>query len=215
MLSKEIPPGVPVSSVFALERAHLLDLNSSQTEEISKQILELYLLGARSLMLSVSYAQRTTSYSSVLWARLIDFCLSATEESETVRSDGSLFGSLLEAAALSGADLAKLVQQIPMGMGIEGLRPRLVAAVADYRMKLQLHQSSASIADTEKKDLLLELNHRLRRGMLFMPDRTNEKWNRVGSETTEVEAMPLDNGHRLRRTRDRHRYRLTYTMALR
>jgi hypothetical protein len=80
-------------------------------------------------------------------------------------ADGSLFGSLLEAAALSGADLAHLVAQIPPGMGIEGLRPRLVAAVADYRLKLLMHKSSAEIASEEKITLHRERTHRSRRGM--------------------------------------------------
>jgi hypothetical protein len=50
-------------------------------------------------------------------------------------------------------------------MGIEGLRPRLVAAVADYRLKLLMHKSSAEIASEEKITLHRERTHRSRRGM--------------------------------------------------
>jgi len=72
---------------------------------------------------------------------------------------------LLEAAALVGADLAVLVTRIPQRMNIEGLRPRLVAAVADYRMKLSMHESAADTCRSDRVSLLRELGHRSRRGM--------------------------------------------------
>ena len=65
----------------------------------------------------------------------------------------------------SGADLAQLVAKIPPGMQVEGLRPRLVAAVADYRLKVQLHETSSSIASDERLLLVRETSHRMRRGV--------------------------------------------------
>ena len=118
-------------------------------------------------MLAVLFAQRTKSYSSKLWEKLISHCLfkSSMEKTSDGSFSGLLFGSLLEAAALSGADLSNLVAQIPKGMQVEGLRPRLIAAVADYRLKLQLHSKSNEITNFELKALLLEWTRRYRRGM--------------------------------------------------
>jgi hypothetical protein len=151
------------------------------SEEEARLILDLYLKGCLNLMLAVSYAQRAQGHSSMLWETLIDYCLSKKEaESASIKTayptpkkvgrsgaDGSLFGSLLEAAALSGADLAHLVKQIPPGMAIEGLRPRLVSAVADYRLKVQMRQTASDIATQERIALLRELEHRSRRGTRY------------------------------------------------
>jgi hypothetical protein len=98
-----------------------------------------------------------------LWETLIAHCLSSRTADGGV--DGRLFGSLLEAAALCGGDLAKLVAKIPPGMQVEGLRPRLVAAVADYRLKVKLHETSSDVAIKEKILLVLEEALRARRGV--------------------------------------------------
>lgn len=145
---------------FAIELAYVIEHFGKGSEENAKQILNLYLQGSKSLMLAVSYAQRNTSYSPQLWTILIEQCLQDDE-------NGSLFGSLLECAALCGADLAHLVTQIPQGMQIEGLRPRLVAAVADYRWKLKMHEAASIIGTNERAVLLRELTHRSKRGMRF------------------------------------------------
>lgn len=151
---------------FATELAYVIERFGKGTEEDAKQILDLYLNGSKSLMLAVSYAQRNTAYSSELWTILIDHCLNSAQADGDAK-DGSLFGSLLECAALSGADLAHLVTQIPQGMNVEGLRPRLVAAVADYRWKLKMHEAASSIGTNERVVLLRELAHRSRRGTRF------------------------------------------------
>lgn len=157
-------------NTFALELAYVTEYFGDDTEEDAKKVLDLYLRGAKSVMLAALYAQRTTKHSSMLWDILIKHCLEskeATEEnaSEEVKGEGILFGSLLESAALCGADLAVLVTRIPEGMQIEGLRPRLVAAVGDYRLKLQMHEAAAEVGVAEKVDLLRQVGHRSRRGM--------------------------------------------------
>jgi hypothetical protein len=78
-----------------------------------------------------------------------------------------MFGSLLEAAALCGADLAHLVSHIPPGMQVEGLRPRMVSAVADYRLKVELYASADRIGTNEKLVLCQEATLRSKRGMRF------------------------------------------------
>jgi len=162
--------------ILALELAYFMENYGEDSLSEAKLIIDLYLSGAQSLMLAVAYAQRNKTHSPMLWESLINHCLpghggvgdhsmAATAASKAV--DGSLFGSLLEAAALSGADLAKLVEQIPQGMQVEGLRPRLVAAIADYRLKVQLHRTSSKIAVKEKGLLFQEATIRSRRGMLY------------------------------------------------
>lgn len=155
---------------FAIELAHVIENYGDGTEEDSQEVLNLYLKGAKSVMLAAAYAQRNNECAQILWETLIEYCLSGGEpcgdqEMEPSKVDGTLFGSLLEAAALCGADLALLVTSIPEGMNIEGLRPRLVAAVADYRMKLTMHEAAAEICVSDRISLLRELGHRSRRGL--------------------------------------------------
>ena len=168
MLEVERRGGAGVSRTFALELAHIMEHYGNDSADDASLVLELYLKGAQSLMLAVSFAQRAKKHSLKLWASLLEYCLAPDSKKEGAQPDGddegSLFGSLLEAAALSGADLASLVKQMPHGMAVEGLRPRLVAAVADYRLKLQMHENASVIALAEKKDLIRECSHRSRRG---------------------------------------------------
>jgi hypothetical protein len=181
LLQLERKGSAGVSRIFALELAYIMEHFGDDSEEEARLILDLYLKGCLNLMLAVSYAQRALRHSSMLWETLIDYCLSEKKaESASIKTasptpkkasrsgaDGSLFGSLLEAAALSGADLAHLVKQIPPGMAIEGLRPRLVSAVADYRLKVQIRQTTSDIATQERIALLRELEHRSRRGTRY------------------------------------------------
>ena len=150
--------------MFAIELAFVIEEYGDGSEEDAKAILDLYLNGANSIMLAASYAQRDTAHGSELWDTLIQFCLDA---GATNRDDGSLFGSLLESAALCGADLSLLVTRIPEGMNVEGLRPKLVAAVGDYRLKLKMHEAATGIGEKEKIGMLRELGHRSRRGTRF------------------------------------------------
>mmetsp|Transcript_2020 Transcript_2020/g.4846 ORF Transcript_2020/g.4846 Transcript_2020/m.4846 type:complete len:275 (+) Transcript_2020:907-1731(+) len=156
------------SPVFALELAYIIETYSEQTETEAIGILNLYMKGAKSLPLAVSYVQRQKEFSSMLWDRLISHCL---EEA----SDGMVFGELLEAAALKGADLARLVERIPHGMVVEGLRPRLVAAVADYRMKLEIYEAAIAAGSEEQISLIREIGHRVRRGIRYDMEKNQKK----------------------------------------
>jgi len=151
---------VSSSPVFALELAYIIEKFSDETETEAMGILNLYLKGAKSLPLAVSYAQRQTKFTAALWDHLISHCLKQA-------SDGTIYGELLEAAALKGADLARLVERIPPGMVVEGLRPRLVAAVADYRMKLEIYEAAIAAGSEEKVGLMREIGHRVRRGLRY------------------------------------------------
>lgn len=169
MLDDERKRSPEKSSVFALELAYIMEHFGNDSSEDVSMVLELYLKGVRSLVLAVSYAQRAGKHSLELWHTLIEHCLSpdvgsGSDAGGVTTENSSLFGSLLEAAALSGADVALLVNQIPHGMAVEGLRPRLVAAVADYRLQLQMHESASKIATSERAALLSEYSHRSRRG---------------------------------------------------
>lgn len=163
--------GSAMSQSFALELAHVIEHYSEETEVEAETILDLLLEGAKSIMLGVAYAQRQREYSALLWDKLIRHCLPS---SDGRTGDGMLFGTLLEAAALSGADLARLVSKIPPGMVVEGLRPRLVAAVADYRLKVDIHQAATAAASEEQVALIREVAHRSRRGARFVFPRVEE-----------------------------------------
>lgn len=174
MLQKERRGGSGVSTIFALEVAYIMEHFGENTEDDANLILELYLHGSKSVMLAASFAQRNSLHSEVLWEKLVDHCLTNVKQLHSdvagISSkliDGSAYGSLLEAAALSGADLAHLISQIPTGMQVEGLKPRLVAAVADYRLKVQMHSNSSRIASKEHLLLLREETQRARRAMRY------------------------------------------------
>lgn len=217
------------SHAFALELAFVIEQYGDNSEDDALRVLDLYVKGADSLMMAVSYAQRTRDHSSLLWDRLIDHCISS-DKRDTRDNDakytGKKFGMLLEAAALSGADLAKLVTHIPAGMAVQGLRTRLVAAVADYRMKLKLHKANAEIGTKEKIALLRELAHRSRRGMryqmrnqlvatsLWPPIRTNDSsLSQNGGPSGNSETNSLPKGLRTRERRDR--YSLSFSLPMR
>jgi vacuolar protein sorting-associated protein 41 len=187
------------SPCFALELAYIIENYIDQTEMVALGILNLYLMGCKSLMLSVLYAQRQKKYSSLLWDRLISHCTVQT-------SDGILFGELLESAAYSGADLARLVERIPPGMVVEGLRPRLVAAVADYRMKLEIYTAASEAGADEAIVLMREIAHRSRRGMRYFLGKNQTKsfaeliWDKnsedkggIGESSTEEFPTTLSN----------------------
>ena len=158
--------------LFAHELAYVIERSGSGSEQ-AKEVLTLYLEGVVSLPLAVEYVERNTSFSSLLWEALVTYCLNAEIE-EVSSSDegdnengknGELFGSLLEVAARSGADLAHLVSKIPRGMSIHGIRSKLVTAISDYRFKLKINEDAAKILSNDKISLLREQCHRSRRGI--------------------------------------------------
>jgi len=185
-----------LSPWYALELAYIMERYGDETEAEARQILRLYMECAKSLVLAVSFAQRNESFSSILWDVIMQYCLSGNQRKEgraEEKVDGSLFGALLEAAALSGADLAQLVTNIPPGMAIEGLRPRLVAAVADYRLKLKMHESASKAASQEMINILRELTHRSRRGVRhILSDLSSGHYQAASAHTTKAGDEGVD-----------------------
>jgi hypothetical protein len=161
------------SPVFALELAHLIEFYTEQTQAEAMGILNLYLRGIQSVVLAVFFVQRQKRLTSELWDTLTRFCIN--DEYSQSASDGMLFGDLLEAAALAGADLARLVKEIPEGINVEGLRPRLVAAVADYRMKVEVYTAAISAGSEDEASLMREIAHRSRRGVRHLVGVNREK----------------------------------------
>ena len=145
------------SPIYARELAFVIEKFGSGDYEDAKKILQIYLLGAKNLFLAVAYAERNTTHSGALWEILITHCTEA-------EGHGALFGSLLEAAAHCGADLSSLVAKIPEGVAIEGLRPKLIAAVTDYRHKVKIHEFESNIQADDKVSIIRELSNLSRRG---------------------------------------------------
>lgn len=154
-------------NLFASELAYIIERSGNGKEDDAKEVLMLYVEGEASLPHAVAFAERNV-HSSLLWESLVSFCLKPRTSSENgveLISDGNVFGSLLEVAARSGADLSQLVSKIPSGMCIEGIRPKLVTAISDYQTKQELHQLSLKIFQNEKISLMREQIHRSRRGI--------------------------------------------------
>jgi len=160
---------ISTTSLFARELAYVIERSNLSSEEDAKTIIQLHLEGSKSLPLAVAYAERNTKYSSMLWDKLVKYCLTTKA---TSKDGSSLFQGLLKAAAQCGADLAHLVSQIPEGMNIDGLRPMLLAAVADYRLKLKMHESCVEIMSDDKVNMIREVTHKTRKGV-----RAKSVWN--------------------------------------
>jgi hypothetical protein len=204
---------------FALELAYVIEHYGDGSEEDSQQVLDLYLKGAKSVTLAAAYAQRNKAHATILWETLIEHCTAGggpgeSTDGEEGKADGTMFGSLLEAAALCGADVALLVSSIPEGMNIEGLRPRLVAAVADYRMKLTMHEAAADVCRKDRIGLLRELGHRSRRGLRQKCISNSVEY--ATSETPHVSPSGEELKHGFRRPVERpSRYRLSARLPMR
>lgn len=155
------PPKYP--HLFARELAVVLERSSDGSEDDANKILLLYLEGVVSLPHAVDYIERNSLLSAKLWDTLISYCLKATENGKK-SSNGRIFGSLLEVAARSGSDLAKLVSKIPKSMKVEGIRAKLVTAITDYRLKLEIHDCCMNILNDDKVSLLREQCYCSRRG---------------------------------------------------
>ena len=130
------------SPIFARELAFVIENFFDGSVADAKEILQLYLRGAKKLFMAVAFAERNTTYSSILFDILVEHCTTPdpTRDANQNSAMGSLFGSLLEAAAHTGSDLASLVSRIPEEMSIEGLRPKLIAAITDYPYKVKMHK---------------------------------------------------------------------------
>lgn len=179
------------SPVLARELAFVIENFSDGSIADAKEILQLYLRGAKNLFMAVAFAERNTMYSSVLFDMLVDHCTSPDPTSDANQNSamGALFGSLLEAAAHAGSDLASLVSRIPEGMSIEGLRPKLIAAITDYRYKVKIHEHVDKILVEDKVSILRELTHVSRRGERISLDESN---NGAKSTCTVLSAKSSD-----------------------
>eukprot|EP00978_Attheya_sp_CCMP212_P014526 scaffold37028_cov57-Attheya_sp.AAC.17 len=208
-------PTITFPHLFALELAFVIEESESGSPEDAKTVLKLYLEGVKSLLLAVSFAQRNTTHSAMLWDELVAHCLPNVdkEQNNDDVEEGLLFGSLLEAAAQCGADLAVLVKQIPENMRIEGLRPKLVAAVADYRLKLKMHETAADSLQKDKVALLRELTHRSNRGhRVVLPTPSPEK-PRTNAPVATSESPKIVS--RVRTSpKDRRSFRTRHVVAL-
>ena len=140
---------------------------------------------------------------------LVSYCLQKKEPtSEKSVGDRSLFQALLEAAAQCGADLAHLVSQIPEGMQIDGLRPMLLAAVADYKLKLNMHESSADIMTQDKVELLREMAHRSRKGLFAVSASLGEEKEEIQSSAlSEITKISPQNEKGTRKDIKHHKMR--------
>lgn len=179
------------NSVFARELAFVIEKFGTKTTEDAKEILELYLYGAKNLYLAVSFAERNTKHSNMLWDLLVEHCTSPdlpNGETQDSAQLGALFGSLLEAAAHTGSDLGSLVSRIPQGMAIEGLRPKLIAAITEYRYKVKIHEQTDIILMEDKVSIARELNHVSRRGELI----GNAQWEVDLPAKAAVSSKPVD-----------------------
>lgn len=171
------------SPIFARELAFIIEKFGKGSMEEAQEILHLYLRGAKNLDLAVGYAERS-KHSREMWDILVEFCTTPDPTSNTDQTPGALFGSLLEAAAHTMSDLGSLVSRIPEGMSIEGLRPKLIAAITDYRHKVKIHEQVDSMLMDDKVSVLRELSHVSRRGKRLDADAERELVARMSKDSS-------------------------------
>ena len=180
----------------------------------AKEVLQLYLRGANNLYMAVSFAERNRKHSSILWDILVEHCTTPDPSSNNQDGDlGALFGSLLEAAAHTGSDLASLVSRIPQGMSIEGLRPKLIAAISDYRHKVAIHEHVDVMLMNDKVSILRELSHISRRGAKV---EAGSQGSKAATTTGHVHAssLVLLKAHRSKLT-THHRESTSFSLPMR
>ena len=96
------------SPIFARELAFVIENFFDGSVADAKEILQLYLRGAKKLFMAVTFAERNTTHSSILFDMLVEHCTPPDPTSDANQNSamGSLFGSLLEAAADTGSDVS-------------------------------------------------------------------------------------------------------------
>lgn len=187
------------SPAFARELAFIIEHFGTGTIEDAKQVLHLYLRGAKNLHMAVAFAERN-EFSNVLWDMLVEHATpDPSSDADQNSAFGALFGSLLEAAAHTGSDLSSLVSRIPEGMSIEGLRPKLISAITDYHYKVKIHEHVNSMLVDDKISVLRELNHMLRRGKrMESEEREAQQNDKPPANSTSVSSRDLIKSRRLR-----------------
>ena len=151
----------------------MIEKSGSGTEKDAKQIMMLYLEVSIFLDLTLSYAERNTKHSTILWELLMVYCLNSEEykrkrDNEVIVQegvDGMHFGCLLKIAANLRADLAHLVSHISKRMRIISIRPKLLSAISNYKFKRSLCKAASTTYFKDKVSLLHASNHRSRHGL--------------------------------------------------
>lgn len=179
------------SPVFARELAFVIENFGEGSIEDAREILQLYLRGAKNLHMAVAFAQRNSTHSSLLWDLLVEHCTTPDPTTDTNEKGalGARFGSLLEAAAHTGADLASLVSRIPDGMAIEGLRPKLIGAITDYRYKVKIHEQVDTMLMDDKVSVLRELSHLSWRGERMEDEQSESKASKKAAGHTPMSRV--------------------------
>eukprot|EP00984_Skeletonema_dohrnii_P031767 scaffold24723_cov139-Skeletonema_dohrnii-CCMP3373.AAC.1 len=83
-------------------------------------------------------------------------------------------------------------------MSIEGLRPKLIAAIADYRHKVRIHEYTADALAEDKVSLLRELCHLSRRGErgidMKMKDGAHKKESQSSNKLSLLQRQRMKSG---------------------
>jgi len=145
--------------LFSIELAYAIE-KSGVGKDDAVEVLRLYLEEVGSLPLAVQYVESVKEnhgeMHEVLMGILVDAC-----------SERQAIGDLLEVSAQYGGDVAALVAQIPKGTLINGLIPKLAAAVSNYQLRLKMYQSTSLLYEKDKVDSMRMYLHRSRRGRLI------------------------------------------------
>ena len=143
--------------------------------------MSLYLINCSSVYLGIKYATNHSTQKEMLLTLVVTHCL---------QDGGKKIGQLLESASEVGADLSRLVREIPTGVEIDGLKDKLLKAISDYRQFLNLNAETLAIAGSERLHLLQTCSHTVRRGT-----RVSAKAN-IAPVTISTESGFSENGTR-------------------
>lgn len=152
--------------LFSVELAYAIEKSGRGLDD-AIVVLKLYLDEVKSLSRAVTYVESTKDVDSethdILRGILVEYCI-----------NNDVFGDLLEVSALCGADVAMLVSNIPKSMFIDGLRPKLVKAVENYRLQLDMYEATSRLFEEDKICNLRDFAHRSRKGRLVNKERPGD-----------------------------------------
>jgi len=146
------------TGLFSIELAYAIE-KSGIGKDDAIEVLRLYLEEVGSLPLAVQYVESVKENHGEMHEVLMGILVNACSERQVI-------GDLLEVSAQYGGDVAALVAQIPKGTLINGLIPKLAAAVSNYQLRLKMYQSTSLLYEKDKVDSMRMYLHRSRRGRL-------------------------------------------------
>ncbi|GMH85853.1 hypothetical protein TrVE_jg3964 [Triparma verrucosa] len=142
------------NNAYILPRELAYVLSTSANLPDAELCVKLYLENCSSVHLATLYASTHPTKKSHLWNIVVRWCL-----------ENDRLSNLLTSALLAGADLAKLVREIPDRAKIKNLKKLLLESIESYRSRMELVSVASQIGADDRDTLVQDLAKEERRGV--------------------------------------------------